>query len=295
MNIMKRRNGTLLYDDGVDALIDRSITRASTQATTIRAHAFRGCTQLKNVNAPNASTIGQYAFYGCTSLTDLVTPDFLMSNGAMTITGTTLSSYVFSYCGQITSLTITVEIPWQTYGTSTFQNCTGLTSVNAPNLTQLRGKIFNGCSSLKNCNFPKVIKIEGDQVIEKTAVETLVFPAFTGAVYSNALRYNTSLTAVDLNACTSLNGNCFYGCTALATLIIRGNSVPTMGNINSLTNTPFASGGSGGTLYVPSAMISNYQAAANWSTILGYSTNSIAAIEGSEYEHYYADGTPISA
>ena len=65
-------------------------------------------------------------------------------------------------------------------------------------------------------------------------------------------------------------------------------------NINAFTNTPFASGKAGGTLYVPSALVSEYQAATNWSTILGYSTNSIAAIEGSEYENAYADGTSIT-
>jgi hypothetical protein len=53
-------------------------------------------------------------------------------------------------------------------------------------------------------------------------------------------------------------------------------------NINAFNNSPFAAGKSGGTLYVPSAQVAGYQAAANWSTILGY--NSIRAIEGSEYE-----------
>ena len=110
------------------------------------------------------------------------------------------------------------------------------------------------------------------------------------------------------NGCTSLNkfdmlgGNSkkfeaqmFYGCTNLKVLIIRDSSrVYSLSNINVFTNSPFASGKSGGTLYVPSALISSYQSATNWSTILGYSTNSIAAIEGSEYENAYADGTPIT-
>lgn len=60
-----------------------------------------------------------------------------------------------------------------------------------------------------------------------------------------------------------------------------------------LNGTPFASGGTGGTLYVPNALKSSYQSASNWSTILGYATNSIQAIEGSYYETHYADGTVI--
>lgn len=62
----------------------------------------------------------------------------------------------------------------------------------------------------------------------------------------------------------------------------------------SANSTQFASNGTGGTLYVPQALISSYQSATNWSTILGYANNSIQAIEGSQYENYYADGTPMS-
>lgn len=37
-------------------------------------------------------------------------------------------------------------------------------------------------------------------------------------------------------------------------------------------------------LYVPSAQVAGYQAAANWSTILGYANNNILPVEGSPYE-----------
>lgn len=83
------------------------------------------------------------------------------------------------------------------------------------------------------------------------------------------------------------------GASALNRLIIRGTQVAKLNNINNFTGTPFESGKAGGILYVPSALISSYQAASNWSTILGYATNSIQAIEGSQYENYYADGTLI--
>lgn len=66
--------------------------------------------------------------------------------------------------------------------------------------------------------------------------------------------------------------------------IYRSDAVVPLDNINAFSNTPFASGGSGGTLYVPSALISSYQSATNWSTILGYANNSIAALEGSEFK-----------
>ena len=61
----------------------------------------------------------------------------------------------------------------------------------------------------------------------------------------------------------------------------------------SFSNTPFDNGGTGGALYVPAALISAYQGAANWSTILGYPNNRILPIEGSAYETRYADGTEV--
>ena len=65
--------------------------------------------------------------------------------------------------------------------------------------------------------------------------------------------------------------------------------------------TYWKSGGTGGTLYVPQDLISSYQSATNWSTILGYTSNNIKSIESTHTDPtapfdmtlYYADGTPI--
>lgn len=43
-------------------------------------------------------------------------------------------------------------------------------------------------------------------------------------------------------------------------------------------------------IYVPSSLISSYQSATNWSTL---DPTIFHAIEGSQYEHYYANGVPI--
>jgi len=92
----------------------------------------------------------------------------------------------------------------------------------------------------------------------------------------------------------NINGPYIFQHSKLSTLILRQETkVAGLSNINSFGYTPFASDGSGGTLYVPSALISSYQSATNWSTILGYANNQILPIEGSQYENYYADGTAI--
>lgn len=219
--------------------------------------------------------------------------DMSKPSGAITIDSLILGSYAFAERKNITSVTISNDLTSNKWGSNAFLNCTGITSLSAPNLTQIKGKLCNGLSNLATVSFPKVTLINGDQSIESTKITTLVLPALTGGIYNNALRFNTLLTAVDLNACTSFGGNCFSGCTSMNVLVIRGSSVPTLGSVNSFTNTPFADGNAGGTLYVPENMIASYQAASNWATILGYTNNSIHKIEGTTYATHYVDGTAI--
>jgi len=125
----------------------------------------------------------------------------------------------------------------------------------------------------------------------------IVLPKVTGTSI-NGCNGCTSLYAFDILLSAGSNKvpqQFWYGCTNFKVLIIRETAgVAALANINAFTNTPFASGKAGGTLYVPQSLLSQYTQATNWSTILGYPNNSIQAIEGSIYETQYADGTPIT-
>lgn len=93
-----------------------------------------------------------------------------------------------------------------------------------------------------------------------------------------------------------INGT-FNKCKNLTVLVLRRTTVNSLSNVSAFSNSPFASGKAGGTLYVPQDLIASYQAATNWSTILGYGSgaqNQILPIEGSIYETQYVDGTPIA-
>jgi hypothetical protein len=94
----------------------------------------------------------------------------------------------------------------------------------------------------------------------------------------------TALKKLDFPKVNYFVSYCLQGCTALTALILRNNAVATLANINAFANTPFASNGTGGTVYVPAALIESYQTATNWSTLHAAGTCSFAAIEGSEYE-----------
>ena len=94
----------------------------------------------------------------------------------------------------------------------------------------------------------------------------------------------TNLEMADLGFVTSIGNNCFYGSSKLATIVLRNTSLVTLTSVGAFTNTPFKNGGTGGEIYVPSALLSSYPTATNWSTVNGYGTITWKAIEGSIYE-----------
>ena len=160
-------------------------------------------------------------------------------------------------------------------------------------ITSLRARAFNDCSALATFRAHNVTWI-GASAFANAGITSIALPRVWYATYTNYIFENCKkLTTADL-AGQSVNLGQFNGCVLLDTLILRRTSSNfTLGNINAFNNTPFASGKTGGTLYVPSTLIASYQSATNWSTILGYSNNRILPIEGSIYETMYGDGTPI--
>lgn len=168
------------------------------------------------------------------------------------------------------------------------------TRVDMPNITKLGWAFFQDLKLCTQFILPKVTTVDRAAFQNCDSVVTLVLPSVVSVI--NYVFKSTSLKTLDMGKLTSIGtntNNTFNGCTVLDTMIIRTSSVATLHNINCFTNTPFASGGSGGTLYVPRSLIASYQSASNWVTILGYENNDIKAIEGSQYENYYADGTSI--
>lgn len=197
---------------------------------------------------------------------------------------------------------ITVNVQGGVGGNSLADLCNGdITRLDDDNVTAFLISLRSTTWNLQTIFLKNLEVMSMGYCFANTQVKTIVLPAVE---YGTSMSYffsgATSLTKIDLGASYStesvgVRNGTFSGASALNTLILRksGTIVP-LQNINAFANTPFASGKAGGTLYVPSSLISSYQSATNWSTILGYATNSIAAIEGSQYENYYADGTPIT-
>lgn len=134
-----------------------------------------------------------------------------------------------------------------------------------------------------------------------TSLTTLVGEKIDDSM-SSIVQGANALTVIDYDV-KRIYGYGFQSAPALATIILRKTDALTqLLGISAFNNTPFKSGGTGGTIYIPKAFYDHlgdggsydYKAASNWSTVNGYGTITWAKIEGSYYETHYADGTAIS-
>lgn len=141
-----------------------------------------------------------------------------------------------------------------------FAECASLRSVNLPSLTIARASAFENCISLTSVNLPLI-----------TGVSSQMFKSCK------------NLNIVDLPNVTNISSSAFSS-AGITTLILRAGKVCALANVNAFYKTPFASNGTGGTAYVPAALITEYQNDTNWSTLYAAGTCNFVAIEGSEYE-----------
>lgn len=169
----------------------------------------------------------------------------------------------------------------------TFSN-SAITKLWLPNCKELGGNAAEKCNSLK------IVYLGGgtDAIINSYAVrncsalEQLRIPQMGASrgFGGYGLQGCTSLRLIDYGMVNTLAFNSLSTCPLDIIIVRKNNGVATL-NANALNNsTAFQNGGTGGKVYVPSAYLSQYPTAANWSTYYGYGTMQFLALEGSPYE-----------
>lgn len=174
-----------------------------------------------------------------------------------------------------------VQTLWMNY---IFANQPYLTSIDLPRVWRPYDYAFQNCPSLKNVNLPKAIYIGSFSHENNTSLESVSYPS-AATIYRTAFKGCTNLKKVDIGVTMSFAGqNAFQDCSSFDTFILRGNEVSALSNINNFNGGAFNEGGTGGTIYVPSALIEAYKTATNWSVLYEAGRCNFVAIEGSEYE-----------
>ena len=187
-------------------------------------------------------------------------------------------------------------------GDSDFRNCNSLESVYMPELlyavntnkadvTSISNTdscvAFGYCNSLKTVHLPKLLKAGQDMFFQcgfsATEYDAIIVLPSVELLGNRAFRQG-KFKAIDLGpSYQRVYNDSFYGGT-YDVVILRSATLVTAATRDAVRNIR--------TLYVPSALVSDYATATNWAT--DASLRTVLPIEGSIYENAYADGTPIT-
>ena len=184
---------------------------------------------------------------------------------------------------------------------SAFSDCTGITKVFVENINKNINSAFMGCSNLEEAHIQynaagsmnRNSEFRACTNLKKAVVIDNGNSAFVNTFWKCS---KLEIVDIDLQSTAKIDADFFTDDYSLTTLILRKTTaVTTLNKVTAFNRTPFRGyNGLSGTIYVPNALIDTYKTTGNWKTLYDEGHTTFVAIEGSPYEYYYADGTPIS-
>lgn len=164
---------------------------------------------------------------------------------------TSLKPYAFALCNDLTSVALpnctTFRYELSDTG-SYFRYSEKLKAVNVPNLTTIEngGRAFGNCSALEEFNAPNLTYLKTTSTMFTTCrvLKKVSFPKLGG---------------------TTIDANTFANCYDLETLILGGDTLNPLANVNAFNNAGLSYTGMG-KIYVPDNLVDTYKTATNWST-----------------------------
>lgn len=217
------------------------------------------------------------------------------SLNSVVLTKTTVKAYTLAGFSAITSVSSQTVTTIKEYA---FFQCTGLQTIDLPALTTLQGGtatspsaavsgcFFQYCSAIRSVNLPNLTNVYGQYAFASAGHSSCVWVLPKLTVAAPRLFASSQSRLFDFGVVSQLLTDAFYNGANKTVILRRTEGVVTAASKDTIKNIT--------TVYVPSALVSSYQTATNWSTRYTAGTLSILPIENSIYENAYADGTPIT-
>ena len=174
---------------------------------------------------------------------------------------------VIDYAMSHISTLTTVNLPvCRSIGGYAFYNCNNLTTLTIPSCTTISDHAFDSCVKLSNINDNSLVKVNGlgTYAFNGCTALTQYMTSAGGTVNTGAFYGCTNLAKAEFGTYTYFY-NCFQGCTKLASLTLRSDTVcrcddPTtyFADTKLLTT---------GTIYVPENLLPMYKIADGWRDI----------------------------
>ena len=147
-------------------------------------------------------------------------------------------------------------------GYNAFYYCNRLESVTIPDgVTEIGDNAFGGCKSLAAITIPSsVINIGGGAFASCKSITSIDIPSGVTSINNYTFAYCSSLNSINIpSGVTIINSNAFYGCTSLESVTIEYSTSKI-----TYEDSAFYNISSSAKLYVPSNLLSDYQADSAW-------------------------------
>lgn len=223
-------NGTVSVDWG-DNSTSSTVTGTSLTILTYTLHEYAST---GDYTIKISVSSGSFAFYNTNS----------SKGGVLSVYGSDSNRrYDRRYSDSITAIRIGSSVT--SIGNTTFSNCSSLQSVTIPSsVTSIGTYAFGGCYSLQSVTIPSGV----------TSIENFVFNSCF------------SLQSVTIpSSVTSIGTQAFNSCYGILEYHIKPTTPPTLSDTNAFSGIM-----AGTIIYVPSASLTAYQTASNWSTYASY-------------------------
>ena len=195
----------------------------------------------------------------------------------------------------VTGVTTVLYSDVNTIVNGAFYSWTFLKSIDLPNVEILSERAFANCSELISANLPKATNIGSNAFFGCNKLEHLNIPN-VARINSYAIQSAYPLQRIDLPSCTYIDNFAFTNGRSLKAVILRSETVCTLGATNAFSgcyhilgtvhSTYNPNGDKDGYFYVPRALVESYQSATNWSNY---------ASQFRALEDYTVDGTTTGA
>ena len=164
--------------DVLNAVIARSITEISSNATSIGNYAFYGCSKLTTANFPAVTSIGENAFKSCSNLTTVNFPvaTHIRANAFDSCSNLTTADFgpvanintnAFRYCSKLTTLILRSETMCALGNTGVF-NSTPITSGGTGYIYVPRALVDSYKSATNWSNFASQFRALEDYTVDGT-------------------------------------------------------------------------------------------------------------------------------
>lgn len=253
-----------------------------TGVTQTKSAAFQYCRNLKKITFPVSLTnIGIFTFRNC-PIEEIEIPKNV----------TSLANQAFFSCDKLKIVKFKNRIP---VDNNWFDSCYNITSYQVENNDVIMGK--NDCVYSSNelslyavppmkllTDLSGVVNITSRAFSNNRAIESLIVPESVTTIGMTAFQssylkkiiiegkvsfhnlpfYRSKLEVIVFKKDFVISQQLFFRANSLHSIVIEHDSLVSISNDGSLSDTPIANGS--GFIYVPGNLVEDYKAAANWST-----------------------------